>query len=204
MSLSNEDENSRKIKIEEIIHGCYQNEYDISSCVNHLSLQNFSLPTEGLNDLVNRKKIDNVEVLADKNYRTMCFKYLPVYPENNQLFWKQGSLGSCWAIAAFNVFLMNETYKRKVIKEKDDGSVEVHLVFNGVSKPQKVEAIFPIDTNNQLIYASGSGASFAPLIEKAMAMLNGSYTSLKSGFMNEGKEIKLIRFYLELINISIF
>ncbi len=187
MSLRNEDENSRNLKIQEIINGCYQSTNDISSCVHNLSLQEYSLPPNDPNNLAYQNKIDS----SDENLRTISYKYLPVYPENNQLFWKQGSLGNCWAIAAFNVFILNESYKRKVIKEKDDGSVEVHLVINGVKKPLSVEAIFPID---QLIRVSGCGASYAPLIEKAMAEHNGSFTSLNDGFMNEGIK-KLIFVY---------
>jgi hypothetical protein len=182
LSLRNEDENSRISKIEEIINGCYQNEDDLAYYMHDLSLSltDYSLPPEN-------KKSDKAGFFLDPSIKTRAFD-LPLFPPDKHIYWKQGFLGDCWAIASFNIFVSNEKYFPKVIKKKNiDGSIEVRLLINGIEKTQKVDPIFPVDESGRPLYASSNDSIFAPVIEKAMAMANGSYTSLADGFMSEGR-----------------
>ena len=113
------------------------------------------------------------------------------------LDWKQGTLGDCWLIAAFNIFVTNEVYKHKVIKLNNNGDVDVHIYFNGIKMVKTVEPVFPLNLKNELKYASSDNSKYASLIEKAIAQANTtqlskntesnvSYTSLIGGFMTEG------------------
>ncbi len=103
---------------------------------------------------------------------------------------KQGLLGDCWLISAIAVLIEQPEMLRKIIMTKDycqEGCYQVRLCHNGEWQTVIVDDLFPCDQNSQLIYSQASRKQlWIPLIEKAMAKLNGSYESLIAGQTVEG------------------
>ena len=79
----------------------------------------------------------------------------------------------------------------KVIITKDyspQGCYQVRLCPNGGWQTVIVDDLFPCDSQGSMIYSKAIRKQlWVPLIEKAMAKLNGSYESLIAGQTVEGK-----------------
>lgn len=79
---------------------------------------------------------------------------------------------------------------QRIIITKDfcpQGCYQVRLCHNGEWQTVIVDDLFPCDSNNCLIYSQANRKQlWVPLIEKAMAKLNGSYESLIAGQTVEG------------------
>ena len=82
-----------------------------------------------------------------------------------------------------------ELLRRIIITKEycDQGCYQVRLCHNGEWRTVIVDDLFPCDSNGQLIYSQASRKQlWVPLIEKAMAKLNGNYESLIAGQTVEG------------------
>ena len=79
---------------------------------------------------------------------------------------------------------------RKIIITKDfceQGCYQVRLCHNGEWQTVILDDLFPCDSNDALIYSQATKKQlWVPLIEKAVAKLNGSYESLIAGQTVEG------------------
>ena len=79
---------------------------------------------------------------------------------------------------------------RKIIITKEfcpQGCYQVRLCHNGEWQTVILDDLFPCDSNGSLIYSQATKRQlWVPLIEKAVAKLNGSYESLIAGQTVEG------------------
>ena len=193
MSLSYENETSRIKKLEEIIDACYQNIDEISYCLQNLDLRLTESSKSATLLQKNKELVNCGSCFTREKIKTKCLKGTPIF-ENNEIYWTQAkTLGDCWLLAAFNIFVINASYKKKIFRVKNNGSVDLHIFFNGAKiTPPNVTPIFEVGFDGELKYASSRGAIFAPLFEKALATLHGGYANLDGGFEDEGK----INFFL--------
>ncbi|UJR37152.1 hypothetical protein I4U23_029862 [Adineta vaga] len=102
----------------------------------------------------------------------------------------QGRLGNCWLIAALSLIaeVPQILYKVMITKQYNPaGLYRVRLCNQGIWQVVTIDDMLPVSTSNSLVFSrSKKKQLFAPLIEKALAKMHGSYMALKSGRCDEG------------------
>ncbi|CAF4410256.1 unnamed protein product [Rotaria socialis] len=102
----------------------------------------------------------------------------------------QGRLGNCWLIAALSLIaeVPQILYKVMITKRHNPvGLYRVRLCNQGIWQVVTIDDLLPVSTSNSLVFSrSKKKQLFAPLIEKALAKMHGSYMALKSGRCDEG------------------
>lgn len=102
----------------------------------------------------------------------------------------QGRLGNCWLIAALSLIaeVPQILYKVMITKQYNPaGLYRVRLCNQGIWQVVNVDDLLPVSSSNSLVFSrSKKKQLFAPLIEKALAKMHGSYMTLKSGRCDEG------------------
>jgi len=103
---------------------------------------------------------------------------------------KQGALGNCWFIAVFALLVQKPEYLDKIILTRDISSAGCYLVrlcINGSWKIIVLDDYLPCyeETKTQM-FAKTLKQLWGPMLEKALAKVNGSYNDLESGFCREG------------------
>ena len=115
----------------------------------------------------------------------------------------QGRLGNCWLIAALSLVaeVPQILYKVMITKQynpagrivetsrSDEGRsrpslglYRVRLCNQGIWQVVTIDDLLPVSASNSLVFSrSKKKQLFAPLIEKALAKMHGSYMALKSG-----------------------
>lgn len=113
----------------------------------------------------------------DSNSQWVTFD-MPDYFDINQ-----GILGNCWLISALIVIIERPKLLKRIINSREkDSCYEVRLCKNGEWQTVIIDDLFPCDQNGNLIYSHANRKQlWVPLIEKAMAKLNGSYEILNGG-----------------------
>ena len=144
------------------------------------------------------KKPENLQL---RNIQWLSPEYIRTHPDEYNLKWtvynepkfndiKQGLLGNCWLLSGLAVIIEKPEMLRRIIITKDycpQGCYQVRLCLNGEWQTVIVDDLFPCDSNGCLIYSQASRKQlWVPLIEKAMAKLNGNYESLIAGQTVEG------------------
>jgi calpain-15 len=103
---------------------------------------------------------------------------------------QQGLLGDCWLLSGLAVLIEKPEMLHKIIITKEycpQGCYQVRLCHYGEWQTVIVDDLFPCDSNDLLIFSKANRRQlWIPLIEKAMAKLNGSYESLIAGRTVEG------------------
>ena len=94
------------------------------------------------------------------------------YPSVNSV--NQGCIGDCWYMSALICMAtFDPTYLESMITADGGGYYTVELYFNGVAQSVTIADDLPNDAS------SGNGyGNWAPLIEKAYAAVEGSYTAM--------------------------
>ncbi|CAM2708585.1 unnamed protein product [Rotaria socialis] len=102
----------------------------------------------------------------------------------------QGALGDCWFITALSVLAEEPEYLMKVLITKEynhQGIYYVRLCKDGEWTQIVVDDRLPCTLNKRLAYSQARRKQlWVPLIEKALAKLNGSYESIIAGRCCEG------------------
>lgn len=147
------------------------------------------------------KRPESIVQLRGGSIKWLSPEYIRTPPEEHTLKWtvyndpkvsdiKQGLLGNCWLLSGLAVLVERPELLRKIIITKDynsQGCYQVRLCHNGEWQTVIVDDLFPCDSNGSLIYSQASRKQlWVPLIEKAMAKLNGSFESLIAGQTVEG------------------
>lgn len=100
------------------------------------------------------------------------------------------SARKCVNLKGLAVILEQPELLNKIIITKDycaQGCYLVRLCHNGEWQTVILDDVFPCDSNGHLLYSKAARRQlWVPLIEKAMAKLNGSYDSLIAGHTVEG------------------
>ena len=103
----------------------------------------------------------------------------------------QGALGNCWLLSAMAVLAMNRELISQVVPDQDissSSSGKVTIKFFNAGKWEKVEIDDRLPTKNgQLIYvhSAENNEFWPPLLEKAYAKLNGTYSDLIGGHTSQ-------------------
>ncbi len=147
------------------------------------------------------KKPESIAQLRGGSIKWLSPEFIRTHPDEHGLKWtvyndpkfsdiKQGLLGNCWLLSGLAVLIEQPEMLRKIIITKDycsQGCYQVRLCHNGEWQTVIVDDLFPCDSNGSLIYSQASRKQlWVPLIEKAMAKLNGSFESLIAGQTVEG------------------
>ncbi|CAF1611095.1 unnamed protein product, partial [Didymodactylos carnosus] len=122
--------------------------------------------------------------IVDKNYPLVVFNQ----PHPKDII--QGRLGNCWLIAALSLLaeIPQILYKVMITKQYNPkGMYRVRLCNQGIWQVITVDDCLPVSQSNSLVFSrSRKKQLYAPLIEKALAKMHGSYMALKSGRCDEG------------------
>ena len=184
MFWRNENDIKRKFKTDEIINACYQNQEDISECFQRLKFTSSS-PIDSETDLSEDEFI--YSKIKPVKYKEKDFSDYSVILECKKIDYKQGTLGNCWLIAAFNTMKPNCHRIKHIIKKiNDDKNYVICSFIRGRPEEIKVDSCFPVNEKGELVYASCDNQIYACLLERAFASANGSYEALEGGFMSEG------------------
>ncbi len=184
MFWRNENDIKRKFKTDEIINACYQNQEDISECFQRLKFTSSS-PIDSETDLSEDEFI--YSKIKSVKYKEKDFSDYSVILKREKIDYKQGELGNCWLIAAFNTMKPNYHRIKHIIKKiKDDKNYVICSFIRGRPEEIKVDACFPVNEKGELVYASCDDQIYACLLERAFASANGSYEALEGGLMSEG------------------
>jgi hypothetical protein len=101
----------------------------------------------------------------------------------------QGNLGNCWLLSAISVLaehppLIESMFLTKHVNEV--GVYALQLYKNGIKEMVIVDDYFPCHPDSGPIFSKNKGNGiWVSLLEKAIAKLHGSYTSLASGKLSE-------------------
>ena len=193
MNLRNQSDETRIKETNEIINACYQNKNDISDCFQKLNFSDQSTKDQLNSSSEDESFYENYEKTNLNPTKSGAsffikrdFSYYPIGTAK-AIGYKQGRLGDCWLIAALNAFNPNYLRTELVIKKKRNVDMyEICLFVRGSPKLIEVDAVFPVDLYGNLIYASCANQTYACLIEKAFAKINGgNYQSLAAGLLEE-------------------
>jgi len=147
------------------------------------------------------KRPESIVQLRGGAIKWLSPEYIRTHSDEHSLKWtvyndpkfsdiKQGLLGNCWLLSGLAVLIEQPEMLRKIIITQDycpQGCYQVRLCHNGEWQTVIVDDLFPCDSNGALIYSQASRKQlWVPLIEKAMAKLNGSFESLIAGQTVEG------------------
>jgi hypothetical protein len=138
------------------------------------------------------KSIKSIVWLRPKDIQTnssLAIKW-SVYDNPKITDIKQGALGNCWFIAVFALLVQKPEYLDKIILTRDISSAGCYLVrlcINGSWKIIVLDDYLPCyeETKTQM-FAKTLKQLWGPMLEKALAKVNGSYNDLESGFCREG------------------
>lgn len=134
------------------------------------------------------------QLLGGRGRRAQAASQWRVFPEHgisgNDV--AQGELGDCWFLSAVAVLAHS---RPKLIENlfivrdvNPEGVFGVQLYVDGAWKPFLVDATFPTLYNGKLFkYArcKKNDALWVPLLEKAYAMMHGSYKAIEAGNCDE-------------------
>lgn len=102
----------------------------------------------------------------------------------------QGDLGNCWFLGALSLIAgRKELLNRVLLSRKLSvcGAYHVRLAVAGEWKTTLVDDYLPCKQDGSCAYAWGRGRQlWVPLIEKAAAMVYGSWEALQAGSISEG------------------
>ena len=189
MIWRNGNDIKRKEETDDIINACYQNEDEISECLQELKFSSSSTlnrKTESFKDENYACGPNHFEIKASQLKEKDFTGIYPLYNFNSQVDYKQGLLGNCWLIAAFNIMKPNYHRIERIILKKGDKYI-VCIFIRGKPTETKVDACFPVNEKGELVYASSENQLYASLIERAFALENKGYEILdKGGLIAEG------------------
>lgn len=138
------------------------------------------------------KSIKSIQWLRPKDIKTNSSEEIKWSVCNNPKITdiKQGVLGNCWLIAVFALLVQKPEYRDKIILTKEISSTGCYLVrlcINGSWKTILLDDYLPCceETKTQM-FAKTLKQLWGPMLEKALAKVNGSYNDLESGFCREG------------------
>jgi calpain-15 len=102
----------------------------------------------------------------------------------------QGHLGNCWFLGALSLIAAKRECLDRVLlsrKLSECGAYHIRLAVAGEWKTTLVDDYLPCKKNGTCAYAWGRGRQlWVPLIEKAAAMVYGSWEALQAGSISEG------------------
>ncbi|CAF1038399.1 unnamed protein product [Adineta steineri] len=144
---------------------------------------------------LNTTSINNIQWLRpdqiipeewEENVRTQWAVYRD--PKPNDVL--QGTLGDCWFITALSVLAEEPEYLTRVLITKQynyEGIYCVRLCKDGEWTQVLVDDRLPCTSDRRLAYSQAQRKQlWVPLIEKALAKLNGSYEAIIAGRCCEG------------------
>ena len=186
MSYLNSEEANQKWN--EIIDYCTKNnEKFVDDSFPPCDKSLFIDPKKKPRNLANIKWLSPDKIKTDQKYSNLRWTIYS-YPSSFDI--KQGELGDCWFLSGLAIIQDHPELLKRIIITKEycpQGCYQVRLCKNGEWQTVILDDLFPCDQNGYLIYSQANRKQlWVPLIEKAMAKLNGSYESLIAGQTVEG------------------